>query len=969
MDIQLLSSKLDEVLHRFATHNEKNDNTGTVTTGAVDNVDADAAAIATSNIGSGGNNNIFSDITLLTQWVEEAAKSVKETGNSLPVKTLEELRVLGSVCWNMTVRHSSREDSMEEQKLRASLRDFATRAFLLGNFAYSEKNISHSYFTQHPREAEQCVLMCLKTSRELSLCGMITNAKELLSVGEIVASYLSAGVRNSLTHLKHRNMSWEFAYTNMDILWNVGNYKESCQAADKLTQMLLKDSGLQREHRETFFRFVFTIGNANVPPSEEGYIRTMLKYSIEVQNHFKVMGTKDPEHHLTMLRGSTLEQMALSYLREGNAMDAVQWAESADALLHSITSSLLRLKVTAESGMEKESILLLHEYVQRSDVSVDEAVAACFELHKLLKNAREGVIKGMQLLHSKVKDSTFNEYVAFRFVQLLLHDGSLVSCKRALEMLKNAGIDFEDSKYRRYCFIWLWELCENTDFTRSETLQCLETALRFQDCASESEINILQLRLCGEYIAYYEESQYTNALANAKGILLKLTEKKLQCVFTHSLLFKIAVLESNETEVEKELQSLMRCEPLEMVGSALCSAINYSLKCNYLHGVSLAASYALFSSSNFLDASSELEVLRVYVASLLSNTCTCSDEQLRILVDRFRILLSDHAATISLTHEEVVWWAQAFLLVGSEFTNGPGHISVSAFSAATLSVMCDPNPGNELSKSLLCASILCTLDDEFQLFAAGFPSMELCDLNDKLQLCKKIFSTPSSTESRVILLLSEAESHLRQLSAETPDKIDTILKELTVIPATFEDYERFADGASFVASQCTTEHPFLHGIVMRLYMQAVSVVVNNASSFMILNGDKDEKSADYITDTMLCLYKSFLLAFDRTEQMVVAKQLIELLSFSVDEVTVTAFIKRCYADSMWSLTTHSMSYMILFLEYFAVEAWNNSVFYMHLADTTKQREWAQIAWVLVNILPETNNVASALLALKALTPL
>ncbi|ORC92595.1 uncharacterized protein TM35_000033480 [Trypanosoma theileri] len=958
MDMQLLSSKLDEVLHRFATRNEKSDNT-----------DAAAAAATTSGGDGSDSDALFSDVTFLIQCVEEMTTSVKETGNSPPVKTLEELRVLGSVCWNMTVRHSSREDGVEEQKLRASLRDFATRAFLLGNYAYSGKNVCHSYFTQHPREAEQCVVMCLKTSRDLSLCGIINNAKELLSVGEVIASYISAGVKNSLTHLKHRNISWEFAYTNMDILWNVGNYRESCQAAEKLTQMLLKDSSLQREHRETFFRFVFTIGNGSVPLSEESYIRTMLNYSIEVQNHFKLTGTKDPEHHLIMLRGSTLEQMALSCLREGNAKDAVPWAESADTLLHSTTSSLLRLKVTAESGMEREAILLLHEYVQRSDVSVDEAVAACFELHKLLKNARDGIIEGMQLLYFKVKDSTLGEYVAFRFIQLLLHDGSLVSCKRALEILKNEGINFEDTKSRRYCFIWLWELSENTDFTRSEILQCLETALRFKECASESEINILQLRLCAEYISHYEESHYTNALTNAKDILLKLTEKKLQCIFTHSLLFKIAVLESQETEVENELKSLMKCEPVEMVGSALCSAINYSLKCNYLHGVSLAASYALFSSSTFLDAPSELEVLRVYVASLLSNTCTCSDEQLRVLVERFRSLISDQSATISLTHDEVIWWAQAFLLVGSEFTDGPGHTSVSAFSAATLTVMCDPNPGNELSKSLLCASILCTLDDEFQLFITGRPCMELCDLNDRLQLCKKNFSTLSSRESRIILLLSEAESHLREPSSETTDKIDTIIKELTLVPAAFEDYEGLADGASFIASQFTTEHAFLHGIVMKLYMQAVRVVINTGSLFMVLSGDKDEESANCITDTLLCLYKSFLLAFDRTEQMVVVQQLIELLSLTIEEVTITAFIKRCHADSMWSVITNSMSYMVLFLEYFAVESWNNSVFYMHLADTTKQKEWAQIAWVLVNVLPETNNVASALLALKSIIPL
>ncbi|ESL09282.1 hypothetical protein TRSC58_03001 [Trypanosoma rangeli SC58] len=218
MDTQQLSVRLDEVLHAFATREEdKSDNT-----------------------------KLLSEVACLTQVIEAMAASMsaatKGGGVGPPVKTLEESRFLGSSCWNMTVRHSPKEDSLDERVLKSSLREFATKAFLLGNYAYAPRDVSHSYFTQHPREAEQCVLMCLKTSRDLSLCGVASSAKDLLSVGKTVASYIPAGAQNSLACLQHRNMSWEFAYTEMDITWNVGHYQESCAAARKLAHMLLKRS-------------------------------------------------------------------------------------------------------------------------------------------------------------------------------------------------------------------------------------------------------------------------------------------------------------------------------------------------------------------------------------------------------------------------------------------------------------------------------------------------------------------------------------------------------------------------------------------------------------------------------------------------------------------------------------------------------------------------------------------------------
>ncbi|ESS62840.1 hypothetical protein TCDM_09458 [Trypanosoma cruzi Dm28c] len=950
MDAQSLGLRLDEVLHKFATREEDNSDDARIL--------ADIAGLTEV---------IDKMISPSLSAASEAAEN--EAMVSLPVKTLEELRFLGCACWNMTVRHVSREDSREERTLKASLREFATKAFLLGNYAYASSDVSHSYFTQHPREAEQCVLMCLKTSRDLSLCGVAGSAKSLLSLGESVASYIQTGVQNSLAYIKHRNMRWEFAYTAMDINWNVGHYNESCEAAKKITQMLLQDRDLRKDHREAFFRFVFTIGNGGVLTSDEKYIRDMLHSSMEMQNHFQRAGTNDSSYHVMILRGATMEQMALSWLREEKATEALSWAVEADTTLHSNTSALLRLTATAKAGMEPEAIVLLHQYVQRSDVSVDDALAACFELHNLLVSRKDGSIEGMRLLYKKTKGNTCGESVLFRFVQLLLHNGSLASCKEALQILQNEGIDFEETRYRRYCFVWLWELADMAGFSPLQIVECLESALRFKDCASDAEVDATYLRLCTEYITQSEGGGQTSVvLTKAKNILVDYASHRNQkCVFAHSLLIKIAVLESNEVELEKELNLLLLCEPAELVMPALCTAINYSLRIGYLPGVSLVITRAVFFSAPVPDPSTELELLRVYVASLLSKACNCTDDQLRVVTERFRSLLSDECATISLSHEEVSWWAQAFLVLGLEFTVGPGPTSVYLFRAATFIALQDPVPGEVPSRTFLISGLLCTLEDEFQLFSTGIPQIDSCELEEHLRLCKEFVSSLPEVNYRLTVLLSQAERHLRQPSSETSEQIQRILDELSNISVAFEDYEAIANGASFIALKYASEHPFLHGVTIKLYMQAVSVAMNEISTSMKDADNNAEKFLDYITDAFSCLYKCFTLAFDRTEQLTVVQRLMEILSLAVEDVTVASLIKDYHSNTVRTVNNHPLSFARLFLEYFTVEAWNNSVFYLHLTETVKQTQWVHVAWTLVDTLPETSSVASALHALKAIT--
>ncbi|ESL11148.1 hypothetical protein TRSC58_01111 [Trypanosoma rangeli SC58] len=735
--------------------------------------------------------------------------------------------------------------------------------------------------------------------------------------------------------------------------------------------MLLKDHDLLRDHREAFFRFVFTVGNSGVPLGEEQYMRDMLQSSMEVQSHFQRARASDPSHHDMMLSGATMEQMALSWLREGKATEALSWAVEADDALHSNTSALLRLTATAKAGMEADATALLHQYVHRSDVSVDDAVAACFEIHNLLVDTKEGAIEGMRLLCKKTGGNSSNEVVTFRLSQLLLHNGSLASCKEALHILQNDGVDFEDARHRRYCFLWLWELADTAEFTPLQLVDCLETALRFKDCASDAEVGAIYLRLCTEYLAQSEDGKNpSNALTRAKHILLDYTSSRdPQCAFAHTLLFKVAVLESNEVDLEKELNCLLRCQPAELVMPALCTVLNYSLRRGYLHGVSLVITRVLFSSVSVPDHPTELELLRVYVASLLSRACSYTDEQLRAVTERFQKLLSDECAMIALSQEEVTWWAQAFLVLGLEFTDGPGPTSVFLFRAATRTALQGPTPSEGPSCSLLISGLLCTLEDEFQLFATGFPQLTPCELEEQLRVCKESVVSLPEMNHRLTLLLSEAERHLRQPSPETPEHIQRIVGELCSIPATFKDYEALAEGASFIALQHASEYPLLHDVTIKLYMQAVSLVMNEIAASLKYVDNNTEKCTDYVTDALSFLYKSFKLAFDRTEQLSVMQRLMELLSLGVEDVTVASFIKHHHLNAVRTVTNTPFSFVRLFLEYFTVEAWNNSVFYLILTETVRQTEWARAAWTLVETLPDTSSVASALLTLKTITSL
>ncbi|CBH16566.1 hypothetical protein, conserved [Trypanosoma brucei gambiense DAL972] len=940
IDTKQLCSKLDGVLHRFTTHGKGED-------------------LANCE-------DMLSDIKIVTSAVEGAAAN-QSSDSPLPVKVLEELRLLGSACWNVTMRCTdhSRE---HERRLKVALREFATRSFLLGNFVYSEESVRHSYFTHHPREAEQCILMCLKTSRDLSLNHMPEGSKALLAAVETIVPHIPPGVVQRLPHLKHRNLSWEFEYTKMEVMWNLGHLFESSQSCERLAQMLLRDNTLHRTLLETFFHFVFTVGSAEVEPPNECFIRDMLMSSINVQNYLKENGGSDAPCRLPMLRGATLEQMALSWLREGNASEAVRWAVEADSALQSNTSALLRLKATAAAGMEKEASVQLREYVQRLDVTVDDAVAVCFDFQKLFTTMESGSVESMQLLQNRTKGTSAAEGVTFRLVQLLLHSKDTESCRSALQIMRNECLDFEDPKYRRYCFKWLWELSDNAEFSHGEAVESLEAAIRLADCASDSEINALQLHLCTKYVESVEQGQQVNMLAKPKDILLRYTERKPRCVFAHALLFKIFVMEGSETCMKEEIHQLVACEPSELVTPALCTAINCCLKRNCLNVASLAALQALLSPVPFADVRTELEVLRVYVTTAINRSCAHSDDDLYKLTQRIQNILSEGSATLKLTHDEVMWWTQAFLLLGSEFTLEASATSIALFRTAACIAEQDPSPREAGTQSPLLAAILCMLEDEFRLFSTGNPLIDLADLEKHLNACRDLISTTYTAECRVTFLLSKSEWHLRGPSIETPQEMDEIVRELSTIPVPYNVYEALAEAATFEASRVPTECSYLREFAMGLFAKASLDLMERVAASTEVRAGEEEAVAETLTKNLSCLYKAFTLGSDRKEQMCILQHLMSFLSLPVMGITVGTFLGRYGAVGERGVTANNSSaFALLILEYFTVEAWNNSVFYLHINNTEKQGEWVRAAWALVDILPPTHRVVSALHALRGIT--
>nr|CCC52273.1 conserved hypothetical protein [Trypanosoma vivax Y486] len=865
----------------------------------------------------------------------------------------------------MTMRHTDRTDD-EMQRIKALLRDLATRAFLLGNYVFCGEEVRHTYFVHHLREAEQCILMCLRTARDLSLCDVADDAMELLVVGESIASHIPFGAREGLTHLRYRNINWEFQYTTMEVTWNLSKYHQSCEAAEKLVQALKGDNALPRALRESFFRFVFTIGNtSSMQPEGERFLRNMLTLSLSVQDHIGGVKTSDSSHHLPTLRGTTAEQMALSWLRDGEAKEAMHWSEKADAILHSNATALLRLKATAEAGMEQEAVALLYEYVQRQDAVVDDAVSACFELHKLLTTLKGRSVEAMRLLQGRMKNTEVGQHVTFRCIQLLLLHSDAESCQIAMQMMRGEGVTLKDAKYRRHCFLWLWELSDTASSSNAQVIESLETAACFLDCASDIEKSAVTLRLCSEYITHYEAARGNDSLIRAKQCAATLTEASPRCAFAHMLLFKISVLEGSDMDLIREVQCLATCEPEELVVPALCTAVNYCLQHNHSVGASLASAQAVFHNNRLVDAPIKLQLLKVYVCTVLGNMTKPTGEQLLVVAEQFQQLILKNSV-LTLSHDEVSWWTKAFLLLASEFDGETGATSIALFHSAALTAMHDPAPNEGDSRMLLTTAILCTLEDEFLSYVTGRAHLELHVIDELLRTCKDIVSLTPTPEGRLTILLAEAECQLRQPSSHTYQSIEALLHELDTVPAAYDDYEALGEAASIEASRCLASCPQLHSVAARVFIHTASKLIKNAHFCIKLDGSDSESTADYIVKILFCIYRAFVLAPDRREQVFAANELTALLTLTVDNTSTASYVKRLGSTEVKATSTNSTSYLLLYLEYFTVEAWNNSIFYLNLDDDKKQDKWAKLAWMLVETLPTNNAVGTSLLALRTI---
>ncbi|KAG5507539.1 hypothetical protein JKF63_06488 [Porcisia hertigi] len=923
-----------------------------------------------------------------------------QKGGCLPVKAALRVQVLALDSWNTTVLPGWQ---LERKDLKVQTRWLVAHLFLCSHCVFATQEVREAHLLHHLDDAEKCILMCLKTSKGLIQTHHADAAEQALSWATWVVR-ACAGTTAAASTVQR--FSAEVQFAQLHAAWETGRHDHACVIAAQLAE----ETRSSITYTEALFEFIYDAAvkalngpdfkadvlDGNTHASSEGQgmepiacasgtsvsdvqaaLQSLLLLSLRLQGEKRVRTVRQR----TFL-GMTQLQYGYSLLLSGNYDAAADAATRSYELLHTVEPLVIRFKAEVYRQAVDQVLALFGILCDDTAVDVENLCAMATLGMEKLSAVQETLF---QALHRRVAASE-NVVDQFRLLCVLIHHCSEWSVNELLRRLSNGATP--PPAFNRFLFCCLWRLSTEAVMAQSCCLcaetrwRCLDAAQRlFRDVASKEELQAclldmarIALRLNDDGGDATEKLEETLRLCHQAEPFAGVLEASLLQSEA-----QIAFLLGKGEEGMVHVKALLVCTTGKQVAVQSCSEIVSFLLCSsLLHFAGAVAELCIIAFHQHQPPSCVLEFAKVFaMGCLVEHTAEMRVEIGSILVLRVCPLLEQEVLALS----ESQWWSR-FLWYVSETLLDSDPVRAVRLLHTGVELQTDHRDSRDAevivgaADWLLRDRLSLLLDTEFDVFTAGqtaLSSVELCRHRDRLasllSSCDErnhVTDMFIEARQRVTLALARLETTLHDLLAHDafiPDDMEALhLAELPSMPAVGPaDLEQAAAACHRVAAHfplCDSA-PLCDAALTMMLEAARLQLTDNLSSTAALGA------------LFANLYAAFKMARNGDGRLRVYDVLIAALPRLTGECASlrTAFL-HSLKDSDHSPAVEGVIGMCeTVVEFFAVEAWNESVQWNVLHQRTLVERWRAAATALTSVLSEANPSKAAITDLAAQMPL
>ncbi|KPA78433.1 hypothetical protein ABB37_06061 [Leptomonas pyrrhocoris] len=944
-----------------------------------------------------------------------AVKENAERHDCLPVKEALQLQLCGQDCWNATFLLSW---PVERLVLKRAARHLAAYLFLTSHRLFAPPEVFEAHVSHHRDDAEKCILMCLKVSKALANHG---NAFDEAHMMLTWASAIVAACRDA-SKVKVGQYAMEVHFAQLHVLWRSGRFSQACAMAEKLAEETQNSS----TYREALFEFIYeaafavtcSADAAEEPSADEKELgasaechnttQALLSLSLRLQKQDDVRTVKQQS-----FLGTTELQLACLLLKTGAYGEAVEAAAAAYEHLHTFEPLVVRLKAESLRHNTESAAELFAALCRRDNtVAFAELCAIAMGLVESNPTMEEEVATSLQRRVASSPASA-DEEDRFRLLCFLLHVHSEWSVGELVRLLSITAKP-QDQVFHRFFFCCLWQLalCDEEAAVQGTTAARATHPCRRGRLSGALKWECLKVAVTDFSALGSSDAERQSMLLDMSRLAVELQPDPPSDPATDdedpiTALQHTWELWRRETTVHPALHS-----PVMLAQAQLAFVLG---KCD--EGLQFV--HALWSSSeeddtkvqscaaliNFLLVRSMFDVAgsvaQRCLPRLAADPAQCRLDFAKVcalgslasgedaLVSAVGDLFVAHVCPL-LTGEEVPlsptllsWWSCFLWYISDRLLEGSPIQAVRlSYTGVCLSQkLCMDRSGDAAcGLALLPRRLSALLEAEFDLYVAEQPCLTVPELRQSHTLLTRLSeeavesdstgdngSSPES-RARVTLSLATVEMALRQLEeakgAEEPPAASMELDTLPHLPSIEAgDLEQVATVCHRVAAR--TPH-----VCIALRAAAVTLQIAAAETHCRrLSAAGNDGDAVYAVLSML--YDAYGMASSADARAEVFTALIQML----DPVTPTpltemlsgALKHRSCGNS--PLAGHAARLAETAVEFFAVEAWNESVQWNVLQRRDEVARWRSWALTLADMLDSTNASKIAIADLAVQMPL
>ncbi|GET87712.1 hypothetical protein, conserved [Leishmania tarentolae] len=919
-----------------------------------------------------------------------------EKGVHLPLKAALRVQMMALDIWNATALSGW---PLPRKDLRVQARWLATYLFLCSHCVFAGREVREAHFSYHLDDAEKCILMCLKTSKELLRTRCTDAAGKMLSWAACVVQACAGAPGATI-----RRFSAEVQFAQLRAAWESRQHEQACVIATKLAEEVRSST----TYTEALFEFIYNVGvkslqedctdavaleGAHGAPDVDGVelpacasvdqmrdvqaaLQRLLVLSLRLQNGVKARSVKQR----TFL-GMTHLQYAYSLLLCGEYDAAAEAATTSYELLHTLEPILVRFKAEVHRHAAEEVVALFSTLCNDSTVDVGDLCPMASLAMEKIPAVQETLFAE---LNRRVVGSS-SPVDQFRLLCVLIRQCSEWSVAEVLLRLFNG--DTPPTTFHRFLFCCLWRLssmdakAQPRCLSTSTRWKCLDAAQRlFRGAASEEELQAVLLDMTEAALAMHDDGvdatgELTQTLALCQRV--ETIASSLEASFLQAQA-KIAFLVGKIEYGIDRVRALLACTAGDTAVAACRELVTFLLHASLLQSAGTVAELCVVAFHKDHSQLCIIEFAKVFAMGCLVEHTDVPRAEVGRVLEVYVCPILQH---VSLTLPDAQWWSRFLWYVAEALLDSDPVRAVRLLQAgvqlhADHTDTCEGGMYTTTQDACLRGRLCLLLDTEFDTFASGeaaLSSVELRRHRDCLEsllgLCDE---ENDSTEEdfilreRVTLFLAGLEVTLRDILAQdasTPVVVEALqlddLPRMAAISA--GDLEQVAIVCHCVSSRLSPPHSHsLCDAALNLMLAAARLQVSSGvTSIAALGG------------LFATIYAAFKIARNTDGRLQVCEYLGTALSlFTATNASLRYGFSHIPDDTTERSTVErDLDLCETVVEFFAVEAWNESVQWNILQRRTLVERWRAVVAVLTGFLCDANASKVAIVDLAAQMPL